>query len=381
MLKEKKINLLQKLFKWISIILGNVAVSFMATGLYKLSIPTISKLIHISIEVLSSNYSLIIIFCSSSLVVSALLFFFKEKLRMRFKVYPELGQYVWNANIRTVLESPVFDDKKRLAKVKQNVDDYFKEAKGINLMLISGAERINDPFEDYILQKAEEYKDDENKIIKILLLSPHSKFIEQRAIDKKGAVPEEVRKYKENHMKSIQQIRLTYGTERVIFYDELPLWRLFRIGSRMFVSRYVEKRTAKESVTLGYVSPRAIPSNKNAPISPIIADNPYSSFDKYLEYLVAKYQYPFDKLKAEVKEKLISECFDMRMDACACFNCQNDIVNLIKKEVLKTKEEFKEEFNQLKEYMETILKSQGFEKYYLNARKTVFNNKRCKHLN
>lgn len=290
-----------------------------------------------------------------------LFIFFKKPIVLYLFTYPNLGRITYSINVRSVFKNTVFKYPCTASQLKSNILSYMNNANSIDVLMISGASRIKDPLQKLVLDELEKVIRDRDTVkVRIFLLDPNSFYVQKRAHELHTNNSEKVKQYIDRHKENINNIINLYGRNRIVFYDEMPIWRIYRIGNIMYVARYTDKRPASESVTIGYLRPEQADKQQT--------NNQYISFQKYFDYLSEKFEKGSDKLSKYVYDQLLNDIESGKTNgnSCFCCACRKDITNLITSRLKN------ENIN-----IERARSTNKLYEIYTQSREVVFNNKHC----
>lgn len=339
-------------------ILTGIATSYIGTYFYEHSILSNFKQYHPLLDV-KPNYLFFIIF----FLFLTTIYGFKEQIVLFLFTYPNLGRIIYSINVKSVFRNTAFKYSCTSNQLRSNIKSYMDEANSFDVLMISGAKKGDDNLQKFVLDQLEKIcKANKQKKYTIFLLNPKSQYVIQRA-DELYSDKNEKNNYIQRHKKSIENMKNIYGEDHIILYDELPIWRIFRLGKIMYVSRYTDNLSAAQTVTIGYGRPDS--NNKD------FLSNQYVSYERYMKYLSEKYKNykgKSDIIKEYVVKRINTDLRDDTIHgiSCNCCYCMNDIINLIS---VKLKDQ-SIDFN-------TAINSNAIENIYIESRNKVFNNKHC----
>lgn len=343
-----------KVSRWVLAFATGVCASYLGTYLYGKNIAKIADLTGLTTEQLCSIPYVMAVFIVILGGYFLSIYAFRDVIKRYLYIYPHMGGLVSQASIKTIITSSTFDDPSLFSQLKNDVNEYLSNAKQIDLLLISGAQRKRDPFEDYVLSEVS--KEMRKKRVRVYLLDYRSKYLKMRAKERFQA-KNEIETYEKGHTQSIRELKDIFGAPKIVFYDELPIWRIFRFGNMMYVSQYMDGLSAIESLMIGYVKPHANPCD--------IQGSPFHSFIRYLEHLNSKNEQDRSPIEYFVLAKISDDVANGHPLSCNCYRCYNDILNLVHRDLKTQGISFDK------------IESGIAEAIYAQARKTVFNNKRC----
>lgn len=345
-----------KIFRWSAVFLTSVFASYIGTYLYTLNAEPIARFLGIDLAILHTLRSQIYVYLFLVCSISISIYFVRTTIKKYIFIYPHIGALGYQANIKTIFTKTIFERKSLFNQLKSDVDLYIKDAKDIDLLMINGSERSKDPFEDYVIKQAQKAMNVQNKIVNIFLLSPKSEFVEIRA-DERYQDKKLVQDYIDTHQTSLRRI-CTKFPGKVYLYDEYPVWRIFRLGNIMYVSRYVEGLPAKESFSFGYVKPHGSTSR--------LTDNAYSSFMRFLKHLKSKARDEKTPLIRYIELKVTKDKATGKEYACDCYWCLKDMAALFEKKLRKNDCAYSD-----------VMDSDECDEIYKDVSEKVYCNKHC----
>jgi hypothetical protein len=311
--------------RWLAALLTSLCVSYSANYLFELKfhrsiLPFFGSLSPTQEDLLSISIGTIFFLL--------LIYAFRNPISKYFFIYPALGRMAYSASLKFVYHSKIFYKNLQFSLIRNEIKKAIKIANNIELLLISGAEKERDPLEKFVLSQVAESKGS-GKIITIFLLNPKSKYVRTRAKERFSSKETQLR-YINDHPDHVAEIKKKYSAfANIILYDEEPIWRIFRIGQLMVISRYLPNQTADDGLTLGYTRPK----EKGTPCE----DNPYLSFLRYIKSLREKFDtelFPDDEIGRYIRTS-INRVSNHQNNFCECLLCKIDLLKCFKARLAK----------------------------------------------
>jgi hypothetical protein len=143
-----------------------------------------------------------------------------------------------NKILKIIKKSGIIDISPKQTPLAQNIVEEFRKAKEIKLLFVRGLGIIG--LKDSLFWKLLPEKSAQQAHLKILLLSPYSKYIEKRAKEV-GENIESARRGIQFVINQILEAKKRYSLNLELrVYDELPVFRIFILDDKAFISGFLD---------------------------------------------------------------------------------------------------------------------------------------------